>query len=581
MFGKMFGGDGDDPFDDIDRVFEEFFSRGMQGIDGNGRVYTYTWNSSDPHNSGAWLSSPDGQQRIGGAPADPDNIFYLAAIGDEAGLRRLLTKNRSPNERHPLGWTAAHVAAFHGQSGVLRLLKELGADVKLGDDFSSVMNLAEELGRQPAQIARERQSSFGAQLPANYDFKGTTPLHYAVLGGSQSTVQTLLELGADPLTCNADGKTPLHFAKAIKTVPHLVPLLSAAVKTAKEARAAKEAEERRKYPLEARLKKVLVAQDAAIQSVSSAVRRKENGWYDDDHPLVLLFLGSSGVGKTELAKQVACYLHKDDPKAFIRIDMSEFQQQHEVSKFIGSPPGYIGHDEGGQLTAALRERPEAVVLFDEVEKAHPDILTILLQLFDEGRLTDGKGKTIECKRALFVMTSNLAAREIADRAALLRRENRGSEEVMSVEFKEGVVQPILRRTLRRDEFLGRINEMVYFLPFSEESLRSLVRKELETWRERAERRHGMQLEWEPEVVAVLARGFNPSYGARSIKHEVETKVVNKLSKAHEREELRPGNCVRLQLKNGHISLHISEGTKQGFSLSNLPASIIQQFQSKA
>ncbi|VDP04167.1 unnamed protein product [Soboliphyme baturini] len=144
-----------------------------------------------------------------------------------------------------------------------------------------------------------------------------------------------------------------------------------------------ELEDRRRFPLEARIKEVLIGQEGAISAVAAAIRRKENGWYDDEHPLVFLFLGSSGIGKTELAKQVAHYLYKDPKKAFIRIDMSEYQEKHEVAKFIGSPPGYVGHEEGGQLTKKLAEFPNAVVLFDEVEKAHPDVLTIMLQLFDE------------------------------------------------------------------------------------------------------------------------------------------------------------------------------------------------------
>merc|ERR1739838_786248 len=157
-------------------------------------------------------------------------------------------------------------------------------------------------------------------------------------------------------------------------------------------------------------------------TVAASIRRKQNGWFDENHPLVFLFLGSSGIGKTELAKQLAAYLHQDSKKASIRLDMSEYQEKHEVAKLIGSPPGYIGHDQGGQLTKKLRDNPESVVLFDEVDKAHPDVLTVLLQLFDEGRLTDGKGKTIECKNALFVMTSNLASTEIAEHALQLRRE---------------------------------------------------------------------------------------------------------------------------------------------------------------
>jgi len=178
--------------------------------------------------------------------------------------------------------------------------------------------------------------------------------------------------------------------------------------------AEEELEKRRRFPVEKRLHENIIGQNVAINAVAAAIRRRENGWVDDDHPLVFLFLGSSGIGKTELAKQVAKYLHKDNAKqGFIRVDMSEYQEKHEVAKFIGSPPGYVGHDEGGQLTKKLTAMPNAVVLFDEIEKAHPELLTILLQLFDEGRMTDGRGKTIECKEATFIMTSNLAAEEIA------------------------------------------------------------------------------------------------------------------------------------------------------------------------
>uniref|UniRef100_A0AAX7SRQ5 AAA+ ATPase domain-containing protein n=1 Tax=Astatotilapia calliptera TaxID=8154 RepID=A0AAX7SRQ5_ASTCA len=259
----------------------------------------------------------------------------------------------------------------------------------------------------------------------------------------------------------------------------------------------KKAEERRRFPLERRLKEHIIGQEGAINTVASAIRRKENGWYDEEHPLVFLFLGSSGIGKTELAKQVARYMHKDIKKGFIRMDMSEFQEKHEVAKFIGSPPGYVGHEEGGQLTKLLRACPNAVVLFDEVDKAHPDVLTIMLQLFDEGRLTDGKGKTIECKDAIFIMTSNVASDEIAQHALQLRQEaervsrrkladnledvQKSDDIKISRQFKESVIRPILKAHFRRDEFLGRINEIVYFLPFCHSELLQLVSKELNFW----------------------------------------------------------------------------------------------------
>lgn len=296
-----------------------------------------------------------------------------------------------------------------------------------------------------------------------------------------------------------------------------------------------------------------------------AIRRKENGWYDEDHPLVFLFLGSSGIGKTELAKQAAKYLHKDVKKGFIRIDMSEYQEKHEVAKFIGSPPGYVGHEEGGQLTKKLTECPNAVVLFDEVEKAHPDVLTIMLQLFDEGRLTDGKGKTIECKDAIFIMTSNLASEVIASHALQLRAEaaeynkHKDAQKLEDLEaaeritisrkFKDDVVRPILKRAFRRDEFLGRINEIVYFLPFSRSELSKLVTKELQYWSEQAKKKHDISLVWDHNVVDVLADGYDVHYGARSIKYEVERRVVTQLAMAHERQLIEKGCVIRLSATN--------------------------------
>jgi ATP-dependent Clp protease ATP-binding subunit ClpB len=187
----------------------------------------------------------------------------------------------------------------------------------------------------------------------------------------------------------------------------------------------------REHPLEHHLHQHIVGQEAAIQAVSSAVRRRLHGWHSRDRPLVFLFLGSSGVGKTELAKRVAEHLHdaaaatvrlSKPTRQFVRFDMSEYQEKHEVSKFIGAPPGYMGFNEGGQLTNQLRQHPDAIVLLDEVEKAHPDILTVLLQVFDEGRLTDGQGKTVHCPEAIFIMTSNLAASVIAEHGWQLRKQ---------------------------------------------------------------------------------------------------------------------------------------------------------------
>ncbi|XP_066522537.1 mitochondrial disaggregase [Hoplias malabaricus] len=484
-------------------------------------------------------------------------------------VERLLAAGMDPNSRHRLGWTPLMVAAMNRHHNVVKVLLESGADPNLGDEFSSVYGTARDKGIHSLEVLVSREDEFSSRLSSRVSFRGCTPLHYAVLADDLRTVRMLLEAGANPLQANELGHTPLAYAKEGEMSAVLKEWEGKFVEEKKK----REAEERRRFPLERRLKEHIIGQEGAINMVASAIRRKENGWYDEEHPLVFLFLGSSGIGKTELAKQVARYMHKDIKKGFIRMDMSEFQEKHEVAKFIGSPPGYVGHEEGGQLTKQLKQCPNAVVLFDEVDKAHPDVLTIMLQLFDEGRLTDGKGKTIECKDAIFIMTSNVASEEIAHHGLQLRQEAQEqsrcrlaenlddvqqSEKItISKKFKEDVIQPILKAHFRRDEFLGRINEIVYFLPFCHSELIQLVSKELNYWAKKAKQRHNITLLWEGPVLELLARGYNLHYGARSIKHEVERRVVNQLAAAYE-QELLPKGCTLRLMVDGELGVEEAE-----------------------
>uniref|UniRef100_A0A8B9BE31 ClpB family mitochondrial disaggregase n=1 Tax=Anser brachyrhynchus TaxID=132585 RepID=A0A8B9BE31_9AVES len=462
-----------------------------------------------------------------------DALLEAARFNNVSEVNRLLLEGTDVNARHRLGWTALMVAAINRNSSMVKTLLAANADPNLGDEFSSVYETAKEKGLHSLEVLVTREDEFNNRLNIRASFRGCTALHYAVLADDYLTVKLLLDGGANPLQKNEMGHTPLDYARE----GEVMNLLRASETKFQEEQRRRKIEERRRFPLEQRLKEHIIGQESAIATVGAAIRRKENGWYDEEHPLVFLFLGSSGIGKTELAKQTAKYIHKDVKKGFIRLDMSEFQERHEVAKFIGSPPGYVGHEEGGQLTKKLRQCPNAVVLFDEVDKAHPDVLTIMLQLFDEGRLTDGKGKTIDCKDAIFIMTSNVASDEIAQHALQLRQEameiskKRIAENLedvqvtekitISKQFKEKVIRPILKAHFRRDEFLGRINEIVYFLPFCHSELIQLVNKELNFWAKKAKARHNITLLWDREVMDVLADGYNLHYGARSIKHEVK------------------------------------------------------------
>jgi len=485
-------------------------------------------------------------------------LFRAIQKGNTNEVERLLVnKMVNVNKRHDLGWTPLHLAAVNGRQEIVNMLITAGSEIDAEEEFMNVYTTARDKKKHSLEVQIAREDEFCDRLSPRANFRGCTALHYAALSDNIGVLNTLLESGADPLKSNDYGHTPLDYAKDENTKQ----LIRKYAEKFEQKKKQRDLEERKRFPLEKRLKEFIVGQEGPITTVAHAIRRKQNGWIDEEHPLVFLFLGSSGIGKTELAKQVSKHLHKDDSKGFVRIDMSEYQEKHEVAKLIGAPPGYVGHEDGGQLTKRLKQNPEAVVLFDEVDKAHPDVLTVLLQLFDEGRLTDGKGKTIECKNAIFIMTSNLASTEIAEHALQLRREAEDivkeryagniedkdiSEKItISRHFKDRIIQPILKHHFGRDEFLGRINEIVYFLPFSKSELHHLVERELKLWDNRARSKHNIELVWDKSVLSLLSEGYNVYYGARSIKHEVERMVVSQLALAHETDQLSPGCVVRL------------------------------------
>jgi ATP-dependent Clp protease ATP-binding subunit ClpB len=281
--------------------------------------------------------------------------------------------------------------------------------------------------------------------------------------------------------------------------------------------------------LEEELGKRVAGQAEAIAAVADAVRRSRAGMQDPKKPIgSFLFLGSTGVGKTELARALADYLFNDET-AMVRIDMSEYSERHSVSRLVGAPPGYVGYDEGGQLTEAVRRKPYSVVLLDEIEKAHPDTFNILLQVLDDGRLTDNKGRTANFKNTIIVMTSNMGSSLIQERfGALPANPTEFELEEATDDAREQVLQA-LRGTIR-PEFLNRIDEVVMFRPLSRKDMELIVKIQLRHIEERLAQQ-GIELQPTPDVLAYFAReGYDPVYGARPLKRLMQKKILNELSK---------------------------------------------------
>ena len=277
--------------------------------------------------------------------------------------------------------------------------------------------------------------------------------------------------------------------------------------------------------LEDELHKRVVGQDEAIQAVADAVRRSRAGLQDPKRPIgSFIFLGTTGVGKTELAKALAEYLF-DDESLMTRIDMSEYQEKHTVSRLIGAPPGYVGYDEGGQLTEAVRRKPYSVVLFDEIEKAHPDVFNVLLQVLDDGRLTDNKGRTVNFKNTIIIMTSNLGSAYIQSQFEKINEDN---HELLVEETKNEVLN-MLKKTIR-PEFLNRIDETIMFLPLNKPQIEQIVRLQIKGI-QRMLKDNGVNLHLSDMAIDFLATaGYDPEFGARPVKRAIQRYLLNDLSK---------------------------------------------------
>ncbi|MCU1402428.1 MAG: ATP-dependent chaperone ClpB [Microbacteriaceae bacterium] len=298
--------------------------------------------------------------------------------------------------------------------------------------------------------------------------------------------------------------------------------------------------------LEAELGKRLVGQKRAVQSVADAVRRSRTGISDPDRPTgSFLFLGPTGVGKTELAKALAEFLF-DDGKAMIRIDMSEYGEKHSVARLLGAPPGYIGYEQGGQLTEAVRRRPYSVVLMDEVEKAHPEVFDVLLQVLDDGRLTDGQGRTVDFRNAILILTSNLGSQYLIDPS-------------LSMEEKEQAVNAMVRQTFK-PEFVNRLDDIVIFSPLSVDDLGQIVELYIDRLSARLQDRR-LELAVTPDARSWLAeRGYDPNYGARPLRRLMQTEIDDKLARALLAGTVVDGDTVLVDIDPDRDGLSVIKST---------------------
>ncbi|HEV8592013.1 MAG TPA: AAA family ATPase, partial [Pyrinomonadaceae bacterium] len=303
--------------------------------------------------------------------------------------------------------------------------------------------------------------------------------------------------------------------------------------------------------MEENLRRRVIGQDEGLQAVANAVRRARAGLQDPNRPVgSFIFLGPTGVGKTETARALAEFLF-DDERAMVRLDMSEYMEKHAVARMIGAPPGYVGYEEGGQLTEAVRRRPYSVVLFDEIEKAHPDVFNVLLQILDDGRLTDSKGRVVDFKNTVLIMTSNLGSREI----------QASVENPLADRDTKTAVLQVLRDHFK-PEFLNRIDDIVVFKQLGKEQIAQIIDVQLEKLRKNLEER-SITIELDDSARELLVKdGYDPVYGARLLKRAIQTLIQNPLAVKLLQGDIAGGQTVRVSAANGEMKFSAVDGEQK-------------------
>ena len=421
-------------------------------------------------------------------------------------------------------------------------LKALNADLaNLKEERNEVFAQWESEKSVVDSIQKTKQDIEEFKLEAeraerNGDYGKVAELRY----GKIKDAQLLLEQLQDELAAQQEGGTLIKEEVTQEDIAEVV-----AKWTGIPVSKMLQSEREKLLRLEQVLHQRVIGQDEAIQAVSDAIRRSRAGLHDPKRPIgSFLFLGSTGVGKTELAKTLASYLF-DDENAITRIDMSEYQERHAVSRLVGAPPGYVGYDEGGQLTEAVRRRPYSVILLDEIEKAHPDTFNVLLQVLDEGRLTDNKGRVADFKNTIIIMTSNMGSH-------IIQEKFEESDDIYSAtEAARVEVLGLLRKTIR-PEFLNRIDDIIMFTPLSKADIREVVSLQLDQVKKMLANQH-ITIDATEDAVNYLAeKGYDPHYGARPIKRLIQKEVLNSLSKEMLRGSIHAESVVLIDCFNDEL-----------------------------
>ena len=458
------------------------------------------------------------------------------------------------------------------REGVSLKMDKIKSELKeLNDQRDSLRERWEEEKNILSELQAARQKMEGYKIEAHNaeragDYGKVAEIRYAKMAETQKKIDELtLKQSSinDPIITEA--VTPEDIAEVV------------AKWTGIPVRRMLESEREKLLRMEAELHKRVVGQNAAIEAVSDAVRRSRAGLQNEKRPIgSFLFMGTTGVGKTELAKALAEFLFNDE-NMMTRIDMSEYQERHSVSRLVGAPPGYVGYDEGGQLTEAVRRKPYSVVLLDEIEKAHPDVFNILLQVLDDGRLTDNKGRTVDFKNTILIMTSNVGAdiiqsymEKISPLPTVGRNDNESvglndkleSSSVISSEVEKSVkdkllsdcrgeVLEVLKRTVR-PEFLNRIDEVIMFEPLSQSDIRDILRMQMRDLQEKLSE-NGVTLEFTTEFEDYMStKGYEPAYGARPIKRLMQKELVNLLAKSILDGHVRRDSAITVTIHDGQI-----------------------------